>query len=137
MKDRAPGIPVCPMAEAFASGRRAPDQPLPAVDGHPKNDFSKQLAQHTAKGLRVAARQDVVDLQAVPDQTPAVPKAPPNACGTCMYVRKIRYSYDYECSAYLKDIRVARYHDRLCNDGAGWRPKPRGFFSRLLGGQPT
>ena len=49
MKDRAAGIPVCPMAEAFAAGRRAPEEPLPAVDGHPKNDFSKMIAQHTAK----------------------------------------------------------------------------------------
>jgi hypothetical protein len=57
MKDRAAGISVCPMAEAFASGRRTPEEPLPSVDGHPKHDFSKMIAQHTAKSLRVAARR--------------------------------------------------------------------------------
>jgi hypothetical protein len=58
---------VSAMTEAFASGRRAPDEPLPSVDGHPKQDFSKMIAQHTAKSLRVAARQDAVDLQAIPE----------------------------------------------------------------------
>jgi hypothetical protein len=52
------GISVCPMAETFASGRCAPDEPLPTVDGYPKHDFSKMIARHTAKSLRVAARQD-------------------------------------------------------------------------------
>lgn len=134
MKDRAAGISVCPMAEAFASGRRAPDEPLPSVDGHPKHDFSKMIAQHTAKSLRVAARQDAVDLQPIPEQAPLAPRGPPNACGTCIYLRgkASTYPYDYQCTAYLKDINVARYHARLCNDGAGWRPRPLGFWSRLL-----
>jgi len=134
MKDRAAGISVCPMAEAFASGTRAPDEPLPAVDGHPKHDFSKMIAQHTAKSLRVAARQDVVDLQPITEQAPLAPSGPPNACGTCIYLRgrSSIHPHDYQCAAYLKDISVARYHDRLCNDGAGWRPRPTGFWSRLF-----
>jgi hypothetical protein len=134
MKDRAAGISVCPMAEAFASGRRAPDEPLPAVDGHPKHDFSKMIAQHTAKSLRIAARQDAVDLQPIPEQTPVVPSGPPNACGTCIYLRgQSGYPYDYQCAAYLKGISVARYDARLCNDGVGWRPRPAGFWCRLFG----
>ena len=134
MKDRAAGISVCPMADAFASGRRAPDEPLPAVDGHPKHDFSKMIAQHTAKSLRVAARQDAVDIQPIPEQAPFAPCGPPNACGTCIYLRgkATTYPHDYQCAAYLKDISVARYHARLCNDGAGWRPRPPGLWSRLL-----
>src|SRR5262245_56256539 len=133
-KDRAAGISVCPMAEAFASGRRAPDEPLPAVDGNPKHDFSKMIAQHTARSLRVAARQDAIDLQPVPGQVPLAPRGPPNACGTCIYLRGKAYThpYDYQCAAYLKDISFARYHAQLCNDGAGWRPRPTGFWSRLL-----
>jgi hypothetical protein len=133
MKDRTAGISVCPMAEAFASGRRAPDEPLPAVDGHPKHDFSKMIAKHTAKSLRIAARQDAIDLEPIPEQKSVAPSDPPNACGTCVYLRNRPTAYtDYQCGAYLKDISVARYHDRLCNDGVGWRPRPPGFWSRLL-----
>ena len=92
------------------------------------------IAQHTAKSLRVAARQDTVDLQPIPDQAPLAPRGPPNACGTCIYLRgkASTYPYDYQCAAYLKDINVAGYHARLCNDGAGWRPRPPGFWSRLF-----
>ena len=32
---------VCPMAEAFASGRRAPDEPLPSVDDTQNTTFRK------------------------------------------------------------------------------------------------
>jgi hypothetical protein len=121
------------IGDRIASGGRAPDEPLPAVDGHPKHDFSKIVAQHTAKSLRVAARQDAVDLQLIPEQAPLAPSGPPNACGTCIYLRGKPSTYtDYQCAAYLKDISVARYHDRLCNDGAGWRPRQPGFWSRLL-----
>ena len=33
MKDRAAGIPICPMAEEFATGKRQLLEPLPAADG--------------------------------------------------------------------------------------------------------
>jgi hypothetical protein len=37
------------------------------------------------------------------------------SCGTCIYLRDRPSAYsDYQCAAYLKDISVARYHDRLC-----------------------
>jgi hypothetical protein len=134
MKDRAAGISVCPMAEAFASGKRDADEPLAAVDGHPKHDFSKTIAQHTAKSLRVAARQDAVDLQPIEEAAAVAPRGPPNACGTCIYLRgkSNQHPYDYQCAAYLKDISIARYHERLCNDGMGWRPRRPGFLARLL-----
>jgi Ni/Co efflux regulator RcnB len=135
MKDRAEGISICAMAEAFANGTRAPSDPLPAVDGNPKTDFSKAIERHTGKSLRIAAKQDAVtlDVEATP-AAPPVPKGPPNACGTCMYLRRSDSNYkDHQCDAYLQDISKARYNHRLCNDGFGWRPKRRGFFARLFG----
>ena len=39
-EDRAKGIPICPMAEAFASGRRSPYASLPAVDAHRRRKTS-------------------------------------------------------------------------------------------------
>jgi hypothetical protein len=131
MRDRKAGIPICQMAESFASGLRAPNEPMPAVDGHPKHDFSKAVALHTAKSLKIAARQDAVDLEV---SSTIQSNGPPNACGTCLYLRKKAkdYPYDYQCAAFLKDISKARYDQVLCNDGAGWRPQPDGFFSKLL-----
>jgi hypothetical protein len=92
------------------------------------------IAQHTAKSLRVAARQDAVDLQPFPDQSASSATPPANACATCIYLRgkASTYPYDYQCAACLKDINVARYHARLCNDGAGWRPRPPDFGSPLF-----
>ena len=43
MKDKADGIAICPLAAAFALGQRSPHDPLPAVDGNPKHDFSKRM----------------------------------------------------------------------------------------------
>ncbi len=57
MKDRAEGIPICPMAEQFATGRRAPHDPLPAVDGKPVKDFSKQITRLVAEGSRIVQQQ--------------------------------------------------------------------------------
>lgn len=138
MKDRAEGIPICAMAEAFANGTRSPSDPLPAVDGNPKSDFSKAIERHTGKSLRIAAQQDAVTLDVQPGQVaPAVPAGPPNACGTCLYLKDKPNSFaDYQCAAYLKDIADARYSAHLCNDGVGWRPKEQtkpGFFARLFG----
>jgi hypothetical protein len=64
--------------------------------------------------------QDAVDLQPISEQAPLAPRGPPNACGTCIYLRgkAHTYPYDYQCAAYLKDINVARYHARLCNRGS-------------------
>jgi hypothetical protein len=44
--------------------------------------------------------------QQVPEQAPLAPSSPPNACGTCIYLRgkSSAYPYDYQCAAYLKDI---------------------------------
>jgi hypothetical protein len=136
MKDRAERIPICAMAEAFANGARSPSDPLPAVDGNPKNDFSKAIERHTAKSLRIAAKQDATTLEAQEIPTASlIPNGPPNACGTCRYLRgrSSRYPNDYQCAAYLQDISKARYDHRLCNDGSGWRPKRPGFLARLFG----
>jgi hypothetical protein len=134
MKDQGEGIPICAMADAFAKGTRSASDPLPAVDGNPKTDFSKALERHTSKSLRIAVKQDAETLE--PQYVMAaraVSREPPNACGTCMYVR---YSYNHgrhECRAYLQPISVARTEVRFCNDGEGWRPRRRGFLARLLG----
>jgi len=137
MKDRAAGIPICPMAEAFATGQREPLEPLPAVDGHPKSDFSKMLERHTAKSLRIAARQDAVPAQADPEPAMVVmADAPPNACGTCRYLRRREpYHVQYHCAAFLVETKYARNDVNLCNGGAGWRPShsslSRGLLSRI------
>ena len=62
MKDRAAGIPICPMAVEFASGRRSPYDPLPSVDGQPPTDFSKTLERFIDKGKQTVQLQEAATL---------------------------------------------------------------------------
>ena len=64
MKDRAAGVPICRLAEAFAAGERCPLEPLASVDGSPQRDFSRQIERFIARGTRTVARLE----QAEPPQ---------------------------------------------------------------------
>lgn len=139
-KDRAAGIRICPDAAAFSLNVSSPQAPLAAVDGHPKTDFSKAIERHTNRGLRIAEKQDAITIEGYAESG-AIPSQPPNACGTCEYVKTRTGGYD--CAAYLRSIELARFDPRFCKDGEGWRPKGwrpnngrRGFLARILG-RPT
>jgi hypothetical protein len=61
--DRANGIPICPMAEAFASGRRSPYASLPAVDAHRRRKPSAPATIGCATCRYRNGRQCTVHLQ--------------------------------------------------------------------------
>jgi hypothetical protein len=152
MKDRAEGIPIDADALAFAMGQRSPFDPLPSVDGHPKDDFSRRIEQFTAKGVRHVARIEAATGSAVAIQPGSVTRMepldlmPPNGCGTCLYFEKHSNSSYSRCEAhdgYCESVRKF-----ACRNGESWRPhpsqlrkitavldaaqsRPHGFWSRL------
>lgn len=162
-KDRNNGIAICPMAVAFADWRRGPDEPLPGVDGMPKDDFSKSIDRFVEKGLSVVAKEDRARNIAVSSPPiahtgqivnvaqAAFMKGPPNACGTCLYFENGGYdtfrTEMHDCSAYAMRAQTARKSAHYCGDGQGRRPHPDelrklqqlvtgprpGFWSRLIG----
>ena len=131
-KDQSAGIPICPDALAFADGSRSPYAPLASVDGHPKDDFSKRLDQHLARGLRTIEKQDSAngfDTKPTSNAEPAIQhREPPNACGTCIYFTKSTIDHLRTCDAYTTLAGAARFSAHLCNDGKGWRADPAEIF---------
>lgn len=122
MKDRAAGVPICPMAADWAAGKRGSHEPLPPVDGQPPNDFSKSIERFTVKGIkRVEAEEAWLREQRSVDAGIAVP----NACGTCLYFHE--HSWDRrqnKCTAFILHPDQVRGSVQHCNNGDGWRPSP-------------
>lgn len=152
MKDRAAGIPICSMAEEFANGQRSPHDPLPALDASPQRDFSRKLERFTARGTRLAEKQELelIANEAFEDEAEAREETPfqmpPNACGTCVFISWRADSIGgHRCNAHKESTNLARSHAAYCNHGQSWRPKPselrrarrqarlsrRSFWSRL------
>jgi hypothetical protein len=157
MKDKKAGLAICLMAMEFAVGRRDPFAPLAAVDGHPKDDFSKALDRNVGRALKVVAKAEA-------DKTPVTMSGelveawqvrenllPPNAFGTCTYfvvsADGIGRHSDHKCAAHGSLTTTARAGGGLCNHGTSWRvnskelvrlngkastvPASRGFWARL------
>lgn len=147
MKDSADGIPICPMAKAFALGERAPHDPLPAVDGKPVRDFSKQITRLVAEGNRIVQQQTPLVTQKQPNIVDAGEL--PNACGTCWFYKGNKSLTDWtwgHCKAFQRSTQDVRNAADACQSGKTWRPHPdlitqysyqhhatgsRGFWARL------
>lgn len=115
-KDRALGIPICPMAEAFSTWQRSPLEPLPGVDGYPLRDLSRPhaievISEIEAIGSGTKERAMVHN----PDNLPI-------ACGTC------RFRYELQCNAHLNYHSRAWSDPSMCNFGHSWRPKRYPFW---------
>ena len=157
MKDRKAGIPICPLAAAWALSTRNADAPLSAVDGHPKDDFSKVLDRNVGRALKVIEKSNAIEVSTSPTNVTLTfneqPKLqPPNACGTCLYFEPSEYGIErlslHKCKAHGDHAVTARQSAAMCNRGESWRPsytalktmhelarvdepRKRGFWARL------
>jgi len=123
MKDRAAGVPICPMAAEWAAGKRSPHDPLPSVDGQPPNDFSKSIERFTAKGVKRVEAEEAMLRQST---AVVVQDMLPNTCATCWFYTSLGYSdwHLNRCVAFSLNTHAARTDARHCNNGISWRPNP-------------